>query len=76
MYLMRMNKSVPITPISGRGSTLSGHSEIRIGAACFRAMHWTYIISVHIPNNQFSVCLMEKRELINVFLDKHIKCTY
>ena len=76
MYLMRMNKSVPITPISGRGSTLSGYSEIRIGAACFRAMYWTYITSVHIPNNQFSVCLMEKRELINVFSDKHIKCTY
>lgn len=72
MYFMRVNKSTPVTPISGRGSTLGGYSEIRIGAARFRAMHWIYIISVHKPNNQFSVCLTEKRELINVFLDKNL----
>lgn len=63
MYFMRVNKSTPVTPISGRGSTLGGYSEIRIGAARFRAMHWIYIISVHKPNNQFSVCLTEKKRI-------------
>lgn len=77
MYLLKMvHKNIPIKPISGRGSTLDGFSEISVWGANFRVLHWIYIKSVHVPCNNFNTYIFEHKMELNLFFDKHIKCTF